>query len=81
METGKLIKITEIINQNEYINLINRVEKEYGNVILLGLGGSHAYGLNGENSDVDLRGIITTPINNLLGFGEFEQYIDEDTDN
>lgn len=75
-----ITQIKEIINQTEYNNLIEKVENEYGKVILLGLGGSHAYGLQGENSDLDLRGVIASPVNNLLGFGEFEQYIDEETD-
>ena len=26
------------------------------NIILMGLGGSHAYGTNNENSDIDIRG-------------------------
>ena len=80
MSSRKITKIKDILKQKEYDDLIKKVEQEQGEIILMGLGGSHAYGLNGEHSDVDIRGVIKPPINNLLGFGEFEQYIDEDTD-
>ena len=75
-----LTKIQSVIEQQEYKSLIEKVEQDFSKIVLLGLGGSHAYGLNTENSDVDLRGIVASPVNNLLGFGEFEQYIDEETD-
>ena len=80
MHPEKITKIKDILKQKEYEGLIKKVEQEKGEIILIGLGGSHAYGLNGESSDVDVRGIIKPPINNLLGFGEFEQYIDNETD-
>lgn len=80
MKNVKTTQLKEILKQKEYINLIENTEKTYGKIILLGLGGSHAYGLNTESSDLDLRGIISSPINNLLGFGNFEQYMDEKTD-
>jgi hypothetical protein len=31
------------------------------NIILLGLGGSHAYGMDKEDSDLDVRGIALNP--------------------
>ena len=35
-----------------------RTNKRLGSrVMLLGLGGSYAYGTNNENSDIDLRGV------------------------
>ena len=80
MKKMELTQIQNILKQKEYMNLINNIENTYGKIILLGFGGSHAYGLNTESSDLDLRGIISSPINNLLGFGEFEQYIDKETD-
>ncbi len=51
-----------------------------GNIILLGYGGSHAYGTNNEDSDIDIRGITLNPIDTLFGNGEFEQVVDKDTD-
>lgn len=50
------------------------------NVLLLTLGGSHAYGTNVETSDIDVRGITYNPIDSLLGNRVFEQYEDDATD-
>lgn len=50
------------------------------NIILLTLGGSHAYGTNNENSDVDIRGVTFNPIDTILGNGKFEQFENENTD-
>lgn len=50
------------------------------NILLLTLGGSHAYGTNVETSDIDVRGITYNPIDSLLGNRVFEQYEDDATD-
>ena len=49
-------------------------------IILMGLGGSHAYGTYNENSDIDFRGITLNLPSDLLGMTEFEQYEDPKTD-
>lgn len=49
-------------------------------IILMGLGGSYAYGTNNENSDIDFRGITLNLPSDLLGLTEFEQYEDASTD-
>lgn len=49
-------------------------------VILMGIGGSYAYGTNNENSDIDFRGITLNLPSDLLGLTQFEQYEDENTD-
>lgn len=43
------------------------------NLIMLGVGGSHAYGLATENSDVDIRGIFMPCKRQILGDGYIEQ--------
>lgn len=50
------------------------------NIILLGLGGSHAYGTNTEGSDLDLRGVATHSARDILTGGGFEQVINDETD-
>ena len=56
-------------------------EKPLGNnIILLGLGGSHAYGTNTENSDLDIRGIATHNAEDILTRKGFEQVVNEATD-
>lgn len=49
-------------------------------IILLALTGSHGYGTANENSDIDLRGITLPSKRDLLGFGDFEQIAEPDTD-
>lgn len=49
-------------------------------IILLGLGGSYAYGTDNENSDIDFRGITLNLPSDLLGLTQFEQYEDCNTD-
>lgn len=50
------------------------------NIILLGLGGSHAYGTNTESSDLDIRGIATNSKRNILTGHDFEQVVEVNTD-
>lgn len=50
------------------------------NIILIGLGGSHAYGMNTPTSDLDIRGITIEKPENLIGYQPFEQVIDTATD-
>lgn len=50
------------------------------NVILLGLGGSYAYGTNNESSDIDIRGIATHSAEDILTRKGFEQVVNEETD-
>lgn len=50
------------------------------NIIMLGLGGSHAYGTNVEGSDVDIRGIALNTKDDILGGGGFQQVVHEATD-
>lgn len=50
------------------------------NIILLGLGGSHAYGTNIEGSDLDVRGVALNTKNEILCGEDFEQVTDNATD-
>lgn len=50
------------------------------NIILLGLGGSYAYGTNNETSDLDIRGIALNSKKDILLGNDFEQITDIDTD-
>lgn len=49
-------------------------------IILLGLGGSYAYGTNNDNSDIDFRGVTLPQPSDLLGLTEFEQFENRETD-
>ena len=64
------------VNIDEYNFLDNDPHK----IILLGLGGSYAYGTNVEGSDVDIRGIAHNTAEEILLGEDFEQIVDTTTD-
>lgn len=69
----------EIIQRKEYDFL--RTNPSLGdNICLLVVGGSHAYGMNTETSDVDIRGVALNRPNEIIGFQKFEQFLDKTTD-
>lgn len=49
-------------------------------IMLLGLGGSYAYGTSQEGSDIDFRGVTLQLSSDLIGMTGFEQYEDRKTD-
>ena len=71
--------IGTMLKSQEY-DFLRENENLGSNIILLGFGGSHAYGTNNENSDVDIRGIATRTKREILTSGDFEQVVDVDTD-
>jgi len=76
------MNFSEVIKKTEYDFL--RTNPLLGdNIILLGLGGSHAYGTNNENSDIDIRGIFKPRKEEILAYGfgnRSEQVVDNPTD-
>lgn len=50
------------------------------NIILLGLGGSHAYGTSTPTSDLDIRGVATHSPEDILTRKGFDQVVNEATD-
>lgn len=50
------------------------------NIILLGLGGSHAYGMEHKDSDLDVRGIALNSKSEVLLSNDFDQVVDTPTD-
>lgn len=76
MTTEELLTLTakpeyDFLRTNEHLG---------DNIILLTLGGSHAYGTNVEGSDVDIRGCALNSRSDILGMTNFEQVIDNATD-
>ena len=69
----------DIIKQKEY-DFLRTNEHLGNNIILLGLGGSYAYGTNIETSDVDIRGVAIERPEEIIGYQHFEQVINEATD-
>ena len=67
-----------LLQQPEY-DFIKTNERLGERIMLLGIGGSHAYGTNNENSDIDLRGVTMQMPSDLIGLTDFEQYEDSTT--
>lgn len=71
--------ITEKLKSPEYDFL--KTDPHLGDhIILLGLGGSHAYGTNIETSDLDIRGCAVNRKEEILTNKNFGQRCDEATD-
>lgn len=72
-------QIKEKLKSGEYDFL--RKDKNLGNnIIILTLGGSHAYGTDNENSDLDIRGCALNSKMQILTNENFEQFVNEATD-
>ena len=69
----------ELLKTSEYDFL--RTNKHLGDrIMLLGLGGSYAYGTNNKGSDIDFRGVTLMLPSDLIGLTEFEQFENAETD-
>lgn len=66
--------------QSEEYDFIRSHERLGSRIMLLGLGGSYAYGTAREGSDIDFRGVTLQLPSDIIGLTEFEQYEDSRTD-
>ena len=71
--------IKSLLKNPEY-DFLHTNEHLDKNIILLGLGGSYAYGTNIEGSDIDVRGVATLRPQEILTNQNFEQVEDKTTD-
>ena len=74
-----LISIKELLKSNTY-DFLRKDPNLGSNIIILTIGGSHAYGTNTANSDVDIRGCALNSKKQILTNENFEQFVNEDTD-
>ena len=66
--------------QKPAYDFLRNDQKLGNNIILLGLGGSHAYGTNVEDSDIDIRGIALNSKQETLLQRDYEQVVERETD-
>lgn len=69
----------EILQSKQY-DFIRKHERLGDRIMLLGIGGSYAYGTNIEDSDIDFRGVTLQLPSDLIGLTRFDQYEDDKTD-
>ena len=74
-----LEQIKEKLKTSEY-DFLREDKNLDDNIILLTLGGSHAYGMDKEGSDLDVRGIALNSKKDILLGTDFEQVVNADTD-
>lgn len=74
-----LEEIKKAVNSEAY-SFLSENEHLGKNIILIGLGGSHAYGTNIETSDLDVRGVALNRKREILTNENFEQFVNEETD-
>ena len=74
-----LLQIKDLIVSDEY-GFLKSNEHLGDRVIMIGLGGSHAYGTNIETSDLDVRGCALNSKEEILTNQHYEQFVDEKTD-
>lgn len=71
--------IKNMVSSEEY-NFLRNNDHLGDRIILIGLGGSHAYGTNNETSDLDVRGCALNSKEEILTNQHYEQFVDEKTD-
>ena len=72
-------EIQQLLKTSDYDFL--RKNKQLGdNIILLVMGGSHAYGLDTPTSDVDIRGVFMNDPREILGLESTDRIEDSATD-
>ncbi|MBP5609670.1 MAG: nucleotidyltransferase domain-containing protein [Lachnospiraceae bacterium] len=68
-----------LMNSEQY-DFLRTNERLGERIMILGIGGSYAYGTNNEGSDIDFRGVTLQLPSDLIGLTEFDQYEDDKTD-
>lgn len=74
-----LKQIKEKLESEEY-EFLKKNKNLGNNIILLTLGGSYAYGMNKEGSDLDIRGIALNSKEDILLGSDFGQVVNVNTD-
>lgn len=74
-----ILEIKQMIGSDAY-SFLRENEHLGDRIIMIGLGGSHAYGTNIETSDLDVRGCALNSKEEILTNQHYEQFVDEKTD-
>lgn len=72
-------EIKKIVDESDDYKFL-KTDPNLKNPIIIGLGGSYAYGLNKKTSDLDIRGIALNSKSEILLGKDFEQVVETNTD-
>lgn len=75
----KLDEIKKLVKTDKY-SFLQENEHLGKNICLLTLGGSHAYGMDTDTSDVDIRGCTLNSVAEVLTGKYYEQFTNDETD-
>ncbi len=64
------MKIIDIVNEK----LTKQFKSSDYKLIVLTITGSHAYGTNNKDSDIDIQGVVIPPVDYILGMKHFESF-------
>lgn len=78
--TSSMLEIQNMLETSSDYEFLRSDSNLGDNIVFIGLGGSHAYGMANENSDLDLRGIALNTKEEILLGKDFEQVVDTNTD-
>lgn len=79
MSSIEMPNIKELAKKREY-SFLQTEDRLRDGLVFLVVSGSHGYGTATYESDVDIRGVCFNSMQDLLGFGDFEQFVDVATD-
>lgn len=72
--------IRKMVSEDESYSFLRENLHLQDSIIMLGLGGSYAYGMQKESSDIDIRGIALNSKEEILLGKDFEEVVNVDTD-
>ena len=76
----RIQNIREKVRTSQEYSFLRTDEHLGENICLLTMGGSHAYGMDTDTSDIDIRGCLLNGREEILTGNYYEQFTNDETD-